>query len=68
MGSRNLWEELKEKFREISKNNVPELNQNDDVPKLNQNDDVPELNQNVEISIFLRDQLLRLSPRLDNFY
>ena len=40
MESRNLWEELKEKFREISKNNVP---------KLNQNDDVPELNQNVEI-------------------
>ena len=37
MGSRNLWEELKEKFREISKNNVPELNQNDDVPELNQN-------------------------------
>ena len=49
MGSRNLWEELKEKFREISKNDVPKLNQNDDVPKLNQNDDVPELNQNVEI-------------------
>lgn len=46
MGSRNLWEELKEKFREISKNNVPKLNQNDDVLKLNQNDDVPELNQN----------------------
>ena len=44
MGSRNLWEELKEKFREISKNNVP---------KLNQNDDVPELNQNVEIRRYL---------------
>lgn len=37
MESRNLWEELKEKFREISKNDVPELNQNDDVPELNQN-------------------------------
>ena len=49
MGSRNLWEELKEKFREISKNNVPELNQNDDVPKLNQNDDVPKLNQNDDV-------------------
>lgn len=44
MESRNLWEELKEKFREISKNNVP---------KLNQNDDVPELNQNVEIRRYL---------------
>ena len=53
MGSRNLWEELKEKFREISKNNVPKLNQNDDVPELNQNDDVPELNQNVEIRRYL---------------
>ena len=49
MGSRNLWEELKEKFREISKNNVPKLNQNDDVPKLNQNDDVPKLNQNDDV-------------------
>ena len=53
MESRNLWEELKEKFREISKNNVPKLNQNDDVPELNQNDDVPELNQNVEIRRYL---------------
>ena len=53
MGSRNLWEELKEKFREISKNDVPKLNQNDDVPELNQNDDVPELNQNVEIRRYL---------------
>ena len=49
MESRNLWEELKEKFREISKNNVPKLNQNDDVPKLNQNDDVPKLNQNDDV-------------------
>ena len=49
MGSRNLWEELKEKFREISKNDVPKLNQNDDVPELNQNDDVPKLNQNDDV-------------------